>query len=103
MQTETGITEEENLIIALTPGNFTETKQILDYFTKILGLEYKIEETSNKDFIEGRTASILIDNKIIGYMGDLHPKTLYAWNIRMPASILEISLEEIFNIIRRAS
>ncbi len=96
MQTETGIAEEENLIIALTPGNFTEMKQILDYFTKILCLEYRIDETNNKDFIEGRTASILINDKKVGYMGDLHPKTLNAWNIRMPVSVLEISLEEIF-------
>jgi len=33
-ETETGILERENLIIALSPGNFTGIKQVLNYLAE---------------------------------------------------------------------
>ena len=92
---ETGVEEKENLIIYCSPANFTEMKQILDYLTKILNMKYLLKEFSHKDLLEGRTASILINNKTIGYLGDVHPKTLQNWNIKTPVAVLEISLDEI--------
>lgn len=93
---ETGIKERENLIIYISPANFTEIKQILDYLTKILNTGYSLKESSHPHLIEGRSTSILINNKNIGYMGDIHPKTLQDWNIKMPVAVLEISLDEIY-------
>lgn len=93
---ETGIKEKENLIIYISPANFTEIKQTLDYVTKILNMEYSLKESSHPHLIEGRSASILINNKNIGYIGDIHPKTLQDWNIKMPVAVLEISLDEIY-------
>ncbi len=100
-QAETSILEKENLIIALTPSNFTEIKQVLDYLAKILNLSYTFKETIKKELIEGRTAQIIVNDKPIGYIGELHPKTLKERNIKMPVSVLEISLEEIFNILKQ--
>jgi len=94
--TETGIKETENLIIASSPANFTEMKQILDYITKALNMQYVLKESINKELIEGRTALIHINNKSVGYMGDIHPKTIRDWNIKMPVAVLEISLDEIY-------
>ncbi len=97
--TESGVNEKENLIIYISPSNFTELKQILDYLTKILDIQYTIKELSHPNLIEGRAASIIINNKNIGYFGDIHPKTLQDWNIKMPVAVLEISLEEIYKIL----
>ncbi len=99
-ETETGIKETENLIISLTPGNFTQIKQILDNFTQTLDINYKLEESIHPNLIEGRTAKILINEKPIGYLGELHPNTLKKWGIKMPGAIAEISLEEIFKILK---
>lgn len=100
-KTETGIQETENLIIIASPANFTEMKQILNHLTKMLNLSYILKETVNKDLIEGRTAQILINNKPIGYFGDIYPKTLNAWGIKMPVAVIEISLEEIFSLLQQ--
>ena len=97
---ETGIQENQNLLIISAPGNFTELKQILDYLTKMLAISYAIEESTHPSLIEGRTASIKINNQEVGYLGELHPGTLKKWGVKMPASVLEISLEEIFNILK---
>ena len=98
-EAETGIKETENLIISLTPGNFTQIKQILNYLTKNLEISYEIESSVHPNLIEGRTASIKINDNKVGYIGELHPQTLKEWNIKMPCSVLEISLEEIFKIL----
>jgi len=96
---ENGIKESANLEISAIPSNFTEMKQIFDYFSKMLGIEYKISETTEDRLIEGRAASITINGKPVGFMGEVHPEVLKDWNIKMPLSILEISLEEMLKIL----
>jgi phenylalanyl-tRNA synthetase beta chain len=93
---ETGIKEQENLAISLTPANFTELKQALDYLMKMLNLEYKLENHSDSKFIEGRAGSIIINNNKVGILGEIHPQLLKNWHIKMPVASLEISLDEIF-------
>ena len=92
------ITETENLAVAVSPGNFTEIKQILEYFSKMVNMELKIKETNESPvyFINGRVAEIFLEDKKIGFMGEIHPKILRKWKIKMPVSLFEISLEEIF-------
>jgi len=92
------IKETEKLAIAITPGNFTELKQILDYFSRMLGVKLDVKETDNppSHFIEGRCAEIKLENKTIGFIGEVHPKILRNWKIKMPVALLEIELEDIF-------
>jgi len=92
------INEKENLSIAICPGNFTEIKQILEYLEKILNIKLEIKETNNppQHFIDGRTGNILFKDKEIGFIGEIHPKILKNWKIKMPVSLLEFELEDIF-------
>ncbi|MFH1425374.1 MAG: phenylalanine--tRNA ligase subunit beta [archaeon] len=97
---ESGVKETNNLIIALSPANFTKIKQILEYLSRSLNIQLKLEEHTHPQLIEGRTASIKLNNKSIGYLGELHPKTLRDWNIKMPLAVLEINLDEIFEKLK---
>jgi phenylalanyl-tRNA synthetase beta chain len=94
------ITESEKLAVAISSGNFTEINQIIKYFFKMIDMEIKIEEPLTGEapryFIEGRVAKIIFDGKILGFMGDIHPRILKKWKIKMPVALCEISLEEIF-------
>ena len=47
---------------------------------------------------DGRTGTIIINNKPVGYIGEVHPETLREWNIKLPVALLEISLDEIFKL-----
>ena len=97
---ETGIIESNNLLIACSPGNFTELKQILDYLIKSLSIDYQIKESKTQGLIEGRTGSVLFNNKNIGYIGELHPNTLKDFNIKQPVTFIEISLSEFFKDLK---
>jgi len=96
---ETGVKESPNLIIASCPGNFTELKETLDYLFKMLNIEYKLKESHKKGLIEGRTGSILLNNKEIGHIGEVHPETLKARSIKMPVSLIELNLEDICGLL----
>lgn len=98
-KSETGINEKKNLVISCSPGNFTEIKQILDYLMRMLKVKYELLETNNQYLIEGRTGSIILDGKRIGFIGEASVEMLRAWNIKMPLSFIEISLEEIFRLL----
>ncbi len=92
------IIEEENLSIGLAPGNFTELKQILEFLFRMLNIPLEIleEEKVPTHFIDGRTGKIILNKEKIGALGEVHPKILKKWKIKMPLVILEINLEKIF-------
>jgi len=95
LKEETGIEEKEKLGIAIAPGNFTELKQVLVYLAKMLDVTIELEEDKAPNFIEGRTAKILIGGKNVGIMGEVHPSTIKSWHLKMPLALLEIELKNL--------
>jgi phenylalanyl-tRNA synthetase beta chain len=95
-------TEKEKLAAALTPGNFTEARQVLEYLFRMLNLKVNLKEpkSTQSHFVEGRVAEILLDNKSIGEIGEIHPKILKVWKLKMPVSLFEINLEEVFEDLK---
>ncbi len=96
---ENGIEEKDHLIISLAPANATEIKKHIDYLFKMLNLDYNIKEIVKPELIEGRTCGIILNNKQIGYFGEVHPNNLKENNLSMPISLAEISLDEIYSMI----
>jgi phenylalanyl-tRNA synthetase beta chain len=96
-KSETGINENERLAMTFVDEkvNYTELKQTLDYLFKMLDVKYEIENAENNNYISGRAAKILIDKKEVGYIGEIAPRVLKNWKIKLPVVALEISLEGI--------
>jgi phenylalanyl-tRNA synthetase beta chain len=93
------INEKEKLSLGIAPGNFTELKQCFEYLFRMLGLgkiEMRESELLVNHFIEGRFAEIYLDNSFLGMIGEIHPRILRNWKIKMPVVLLEIDLERIF-------
>jgi phenylalanyl-tRNA synthetase beta chain len=95
---ESEIKEKERLAIAVSPGDFTEIKQILEYLFRVTDKPVEISETENFPdyFVNGRVAEVKVMNKKIGFIGEIHPRILKNWKIKMPVAILEIELENFF-------
>jgi len=92
---ETEIKESEKLCLALVPSNFTEAKQILEYIGRMLNIHLTIEPAENPLLISGRAGKVQYNGKSIGGIGELHPNLLKKFHLKLPATIIEISLEEI--------
>ncbi|MEK6873282.1 MAG: phenylalanine--tRNA ligase subunit beta [Nanoarchaeota archaeon] len=99
------IKEEERLAIGLAPGNFTRLKQISDYLGNNLGKDFSfsIPKSFPEQFVEGRVAEINLDGKALGYFGEVHPKILKNFKIKMPVALLEINIEKLFEAIHNKS
>ncbi len=92
------IKEKEMLAAAISPGNFTKIKQILEYLFRMVGKgEVIFREASEVPpyFIEGRTAEIFFKGKKMGLASEIHPKTLKNWKIKMPVALFEIKLDDL--------
>ena len=96
-EVEIPIKETERLCISLCyeKSNFTEIKQILDYLTRMLDIQYQIKEKEDSRFIEGRTGSIIINNKEVGIIGEITPIILKNNKIKMPVASLELDINEL--------
>ena len=66
---------------------------VLDSFMSGYRKKYKLVKTKHPSFIEGRVAEILVDNKHVGIIGEIHPQVLQNWKLEMPVAAFEISLE----------
>jgi len=91
---ETGVKETERLAIAMVDEkmNFTELKQVVDYLFKMLGMEYSIENVENSNYIVGRCGKMIVEGKEVGFIGEIAPRVLKNWKIKMPTVAIEIDL-----------
>ena len=96
-KTETGVVEEERLALALADErvSFTEMKQVLDYLFKMLGIEYSVEDVEDSNYIIGRCGRILIGGEEVGRIGEVAPRVLKNWKIKVPVVGAELKLSSI--------
>jgi phenylalanyl-tRNA synthetase beta chain len=87
-------TKEENhlsLAISHAKANLTEATELLFSVFKNKKIELKSKECAS--FISGRCAEIIINSKSVGILGEIHPKVLSSWKLRMPVVALELNLD----------
>lgn len=99
---ETNVIEDDKVSVVLchNKSDFTQIKQILDSLLNILNLKYEINELEHESFIPGRIGEIILNNKNIGYLGEIAPVVLNNFNLEMPVSCLELNLDEIFKLLK---
>jgi len=95
---ETKTASESKLAVALAHPRvtFTEAKEILDSAIRHLGFEYELEEIEHPSFIPGRAGKIVVEGKVIGVVGEVHPKVLENWGIEMPVAAFELFLRPLY-------
>lgn len=81
------------------PVDFYLVKGIIENLLQYLGLkgryQFEVEENMS-DMHPGRTASILVDHKKIGYLGQVHPK-----RSKQEVYVFELSLDLLMNVKTR--
>ncbi len=94
----TGVDEIERLAVVLIneKANFTELKQAVDYLFKMLGKEYALENVENSNYIIGRCGKVVVYGKSVGFIGEVAPRVLKNWKIKMPTVAMEIDLGFLF-------
>lgn len=67
---------------------------------KAFELDPQFEPFNHPSFLSGRAAEIIINNKKIGIIGEVHPKVLLNFRLRMPTAVFEINITKIAEILK---
>lgn len=73
--------------------NLTEVKSLVEGVLKNLNYDYTIKEFNHPSFIESRCGEIIVDNKQIGFFGEVHPQVLENWKLETPVIAFEIEVD----------
>ncbi|AFZ70076.1 phenylalanyl-tRNA synthetase, beta subunit [Caldisphaera lagunensis DSM 15908] len=86
--------DKEKLGIAIMDESLSyENMQSIVYaLLKLLNIEFKINESTSKYLIKGRSADIIVNNKIIGSFGEVSPYILEKFNLDYPIVYAEIEI-----------
>jgi phenylalanyl-tRNA synthetase beta chain len=53
---------------------------------------WKVTAAKHPSFVEGRAATVSIENQLIGIVGEIHPEVLNNFALENPVAALEIDL-----------
>jgi phenylalanyl-tRNA synthetase beta chain len=84
-------------VVAHAEADYTEAKSVLQALMELcFGKSVTTVPAKDPTFIEGRTAQIIIDDSIIGVIGEVSPSVVENFKLRMPVSAFEINLSLLF-------
>jgi len=90
--------DEQHLaaVTAHSTATFTEIRQAVENTLRNAGIQYSIDEYELGCFIPGRAAKIIVNKKMIGYLGEIHPIVLERFGLTVPVAACEINLSALF-------
>jgi phenylalanyl-tRNA synthetase beta chain len=71
-------------------ANFTECKGFVEAVFRNLGIPFELTESSHPAFIRGRCASLYHKDTVVGVLGELHPRTIQAFDLDHPIIAFEL-------------
>lgn len=105
------IKEKKMLAFAIThsKANYTQSRQVVDIISKFFGLKIDFERTTSKDALQikksnlgvlktgvlaqGRSSRLFLNNKPLGFIGEVHPVVLEAFNLEKPVACGELDMD----------
>lgn len=97
METMTSNAKKMASVITSSEVSYEDIASILDAFLRNLGIKYELKPSDNKSFIPGRSASIYVNNKNIGIIGEIHPLVLNSWKLEKPVAAFELSISDMIS------
>ncbi|MEE0133168.1 MAG: phenylalanine--tRNA ligase subunit beta [Treponema sp.] len=82
-------------LTAAGDANFNTAASEVATFLHFLDHQYTVTEANDPRFIPGRQANIMVNNKVVGIFGEVHPTVLENWAITVPCVAGELDIEEL--------
>ncbi len=87
-------------VTAHTKASFSEVKSVVQKILSLLGIDAVYEDLSEEYYIEGRAARIIAEGKVIGEIGEIHPRILEELEIYNPVAAFEINIDALRGMIK---
>ncbi|WP_435099228.1 phenylalanine--tRNA ligase subunit beta [Halarchaeum sp. P4] len=91
----TGVAERRTVAGAVVrhDASYEDAKARLQVLARDFDVELETPPTTHPSFIDGRTASVVIDGEDVGVVGELHPEVLVDHDLELPVSAFEFRLD----------
>ncbi|MDW5564181.1 MAG: phenylalanine--tRNA ligase subunit beta [Methanomassiliicoccus sp.] len=76
-------------------ASFTEAKSLVESIMRDLSVRCTIRASSAGTYLEGRGAEIVVDDRVIGTFGEVHPEVIAGFDLGYPIAAFEIDLETV--------
>lgn len=83
--------------ITHSKANFAEIRSVVQAVMRELNVDWDVEESEDRAFIEGRRANVIVNGKRVGVFGEIHPEVLEKFEIVNPVVGFELDLTDIFD------
>lgn len=82
----TNVTEERHVagVLARTDASYEDAKKRVKALARAFDVELETPATEHPSFIDGRTASVVLDGERAGVIGELHPEVLVEHGLEVP-------------------
>jgi phenylalanyl-tRNA synthetase beta chain len=93
-QTETGAKNVRRAAAATVGHNigFTYIKAVAEALLRELGLTWEVRTAWHPSFLDGRVAELIVGDKRLGVVGELHPDVILAFELDHPVAVFEVDL-----------
>ncbi len=91
----TGVAERRRVgsVLASHDVGYEDAKATLQALCRRFDVELETPPTDHPSYIDGRTASVVIDGEPVGVIGELHPRVLVEHDLEVPVAGFEFDLE----------
>ncbi|ELZ05847.1 phenylalanine--tRNA ligase subunit beta [Natrialba aegyptia] len=89
-----GIDERRHVgaVLANHDAGYEDAKARLQALARRFDVELETPPTEHPTFISGRTAAVVMDDEVVGVIGEVHPKILVEHDLEVPVAAFEFDL-----------
>ena len=77
--------------------SYSGIKSLIQSIMRDLDTEFTIEGHDDPAYIEGRAARIMVDGKMVGHFGEIHPQVITNFELGCPIAGYELFVDELLN------
>jgi len=85
-------------VVSNNDVDFTQARETLQVLERDLGFEFEIKPDEKNWFATNRSADIFLNEKKVGFIGELSEQVRHNWELEMPVAAFEIDLEKLKEI-----
>jgi phenylalanyl-tRNA synthetase beta chain len=79
--------------LARHDASYEDAKAVLQSLARDFDVELTTPRTEHPSFLDGRTASVVLDGEVVGVVGELHPAVLVEHDLELPVVAFEFELD----------
>jgi phenylalanyl-tRNA synthetase beta chain len=91
----TGVAEYRTVaaVLADPEASYEDARARLQALVRAFGAQLETPPTDHPTFIDGRSASVVVDGESVGVVGELHPEVLVGHDLELPVAAFELRLD----------